>query len=84
MRERITQQDVDTYKFQVLEQSVLVSPDVAARILSVSERTVHTLVREGELHGYSRNKGSRGLRILAKELRDYVDSIRIEPEEWSV
>ena len=51
-------------------------------ILSCSEKTVHRLVREGEVHAYGRNKGSRGLRILASELRDYVDSIKIDKDKW--
>lgn len=82
MNERITQTDVRNYKREVLEQSVLVSPNVAAEILSCSERTVHTLVRDGDLYGYARNKGTRGLRILARDLREYVNSIRIDKERW--
>jgi len=80
--ERITKQDVINFKQQILEQSVLVAPSEAAQILSCSERTVHRLVREGEVHGYGRNKGSRGLRLLASELREYVKSIKIEKDVW--
>ncbi len=82
MKERITMTDVQNYKMDILNESVLVSPNVAAEILSCSERTVHTLVRDGDLHGYARNKGTRGLRILARELRDYFDSIKIDKTRW--
>lgn len=79
---RISATDVDRYKQQLLDQTVLVAPAEAARILAVSERTLHTLVREGELHGYARQKGSRGLRLLASELKSYVESIKISPDTW--
>ena len=80
--ERITMRDVREYKREVLDQTVLVTPAVAAEILSVSERTVRRLVRDGEITGYARQRGSRGLRILARELKEYVDSIRVERESW--
>ena len=82
MNERITRSDVATYKREILEQTVLVAPSEAAMILSCSERTVHRLVREGEVHGYGRNIGGRGLRLLASELREYVRSIKIDRELW--
>jgi excisionase family DNA binding protein len=82
MNERITRSDITTYKREILEQTVLVAPSEAAMILSCSERTVHRLVREGEVHGYGRNVGGRGLRLLASELREYVRSIRIDREVW--
>ena len=78
MNERITRSDITTYKREILEQTVLVAPREAAKMLSCSERTVHRLVREGAVHGYGRNVGSKGLRLLASELREYVRSIRIE------
>ena len=82
MNERITRSDVTTYKREILEQTVLVAPSEAALILSCSERTVHRLVREGEVHGYGRNIGGRGLRLLASELREYVRSIKVDPDVW--
>lgn len=82
MNERITRSDVTSYKREILEQTVLVAPSEAAMILSCSERTVHRLVREGEVHGYGRNIGGRGLRLLASELREYVRSIRVDPDVW--
>ena len=82
MTERITRSDVVAYKREILEQTVLVAPREAAQMLSCSERTVYRLVREGEIHAYCRTRGSRGLRILASELREYVASIKIDKEMW--
>jgi excisionase family DNA binding protein len=82
MNERITRHDVLAYKQAFLDQTVLVAPAEAAQILACSERTVHRMVREGEVHAYGRAKGSRGLRLLASELRDYVSSIKIDKEVW--
>lgn len=82
MTERITRSDVVAYKREILEQTVLVAPREAAQMLSCSERTVYRLVREGEIHAYCRTRGSRGLRILASELREYVASIKIDKERW--
>lgn len=80
--ERITRQEVLDYKRQILEQSVLVAAPEAATILCCSERTVMRLVKEGEVHGYGRNPGSKGLRLLASELRDYVRAMKIEKDFW--
>jgi hypothetical protein len=82
IQERITKNDVEIYKREVLERSMLVAPPEAARILACSERTVYDLVRGGYLHGFNRNKGTRGLRILARELQDYVQSIKIDKDKW--
>ena len=82
MTERITRSDVVAYKREILEQTVLVAPREAAQMLSCSERTVYRLVREGEVHGYGRNVGGRGLRLLASELREYVRSIKVDPDVW--
>lgn len=80
--ERITQLDILSYKREILEKTVLVAPREAAAMLSCSERTVHNLVREGEIHAYSKRKGAKGLRFLASELREYVDSIKIDKDRW--
>jgi len=82
VQERITRGDVENYKRSVLESSLLVAPPEAARILACSERKVYDLVRGGRLHGYSQIRGTRGLRILASELQDYVQSIRIAADDW--
>ena len=81
-QERISRQDVLAYKREILEQTVLVAPAEAALILACSERTIHRLVRDGEVHAYGRSKGSRGLRLLASELRSYVASIKIASDAW--
>ena len=78
--ERITEQDVAVYKREILEQTVLVAPSEAARILSCAERTVRRLVQEGRIHAY--NLPGRPLRLLASELRDYVRSLKIDREKW--
>jgi len=82
MVEKITHRDVAEYKREVLENSVLVAPPVVADILSCSERTVHRLVQDGDLHAYNRNVSGRGLRILARELQEYVQSIKIDKDFW--
>lgn len=82
INERITGRDVDDYKREILEQTVLVEPKVAAKMLSCSERTVFNLASEGEFHGYNRNRGGKGMRFLASELRDYVNSIKIDKDWW--
>ena len=81
-KERITKHDVDTYKREILEESVLVTPKAAAAMLSCSQRTIHRLVQEGELAGYTRTPRAKGLRLLAAELREYVKSIKVDIDEW--
>lgn len=82
MNERITRHDVLAYKQEFLDHTVLVAPAEAAQILACSERTVHRMVREGVVHAYGRTQGSRGLRLLASELREYVRSIKIDKDVW--
>lgn len=81
-KQRITRLEVEMYKREVLEQSLLVSPKEGAKILSVSERTIYNMVRSGTLHGYSKNRDAKGLRLLAAELVEYVKSIKVDPDEW--
>ena len=80
--ERITRNDVEVYKREILSTTLLVAPREAAKILSCSERTVRDLVRCGHIHGYNRTRGTAGLRILARELQDYVQSIKIDKDAW--
>ena len=80
-REQITDRDVAEYKRELLENTVLVATKTAAEILACSERTVHRMISDGDLHRYSRVPGSRGVRVLARELREYVDSIKVD-HEW--
>lgn len=80
---RITVEEIEIYKREVLEQSVLVTIPAAAQVLSVHPRTVKRLINDGEIHAYNRRGGgSLGTRLLASELREYVRSIRIHPDTW--
>ena len=84
IKERITRKDIDSFKREVLECSVLVTIDDAARILSCSTRTVRNLVSEGALIAHNRHgcsRPNRGTRILAAELKEYVKSIRVDMNE---
>lgn len=81
-KERITRLEVEMYKREILESSVLVSPREACKILSCSESKLYGLVKTGRLHGYAQNRGTKGLRILAAELREYVQSIKIDSDIW--
>lgn len=80
--ERITRRDIEAYKREVLEQSVLLTPLDAATMLSCSTRKVYQLVQDGQLSGYNQNHRSKGLRLLASELKEYVRSIRIDKDKW--
>jgi len=82
MVERITRNEIDSYKREIMEQSVLLTPKDAAAMLSCSPRTVLSLVHDGKIRGYSRNGHSRTLRVLASELKDYVRSIQVDQEHW--
>jgi hypothetical protein len=82
LNQRITHSELEAFKRDVLEKSVLVAPAEAARILSCSERKVYDLVRGGDLHGYNKKRGTAGLRLLARELQDYVQSIKIDKNAW--
>jgi predicted ArsR family transcriptional regulator len=75
-RERITRQEIEMYKREVLEQSVLVTLDDAAAILAVSPRTVRRRVEEGLLATYSDTSDRENTRFLASELREYVRRMR--------
>lgn len=81
-RERITRLEIEGYKREILERSVLFSPQDVGKVLACSERKVYELVRSGRLTGYSENRRTKGLRILAAELRDYVESLKIAADEW--
>ena len=86
IKERITRQDIEVYKREVLEQTVVVTIQDAAKILSCSTSTVRSLVREGYIGQYTRHEHGRpcaGTRILASELREYVRSIRVGVGKWN-
>jgi excisionase family DNA binding protein len=75
---RITRQEIDAYKREVLETSVLVRLDEAAAILAVSTDTVRRRVEEGRLTPYNDNHTRKGIRFLASELQNYVREMRQE------
>ena len=75
---RITRQEIDSYKREVLEASVLVRLDEAAAIMAVSRSTVVRRVEEGRLTPYNDNGNRKGLRFLASELQRYVKEMRQE------
>ena len=74
--ERITRAEVDQYKREILEQSVLIDINAAAQILSVSTRTIRRRVEEGMIATYSDTKDRENTRFLASELRNYVKRMR--------
>jgi len=76
--EKITRAEINAYKREILETSVLVRVDEAAAILAVSRQTVMRRVEEGKLTPYNDNVTSKGVRFLASELRQYVKQMRID------
>lgn len=79
----ITRNDIDRHKRELLDSSMLVKVKEAATILACSPRTVHTLIQNKELTAYN-NTGARsqGTRLLAAELRNYVNSMKIKSDDW--
>ena len=73
---RITRDEIDTYKREVLESSVLVRLDEAAAIMAVSRSTIVRRVEEGRLTPYNDNGNRKGLRFLASELQRYVREMK--------
>lgn len=72
VRETITRAEIDAYKREILERSVLVNIDDAAAMLSVSTRTLRRRVDEGMIAVYSDTADRANVRFLASELREYV------------
>lgn len=82
-RERITRGDIDAYKREVLEQSVLVPAREARVVLGgCSPRKLYQIMEDGHISGYNQSPRSKGLCFLASELRDYVRSIKIDKDTW--
>jgi len=75
---KITRRDIDLYKREILEESVLIRLDEAAKIMAVSRSTVLRRVDEGKLVPYCDNSTRKGLRFLAKDLQDYVRQMRLD------
>lgn len=82
MSEETTKQ-ITHFKQELIEQTVLITQQDAAKILDCSVPHVTALIRNGCLHAYCRNKGSRGVRLLASELMEYVRSLKIDKENWN-
>lgn len=80
--ERITRGEIEMYKREVLEQSVLVTPKDAASVLACSTRTVYSLVQEGKISAHNGSRRSKGLRILAASLKEYVQSIKLHQGDF--
>ncbi|MGD9949322.1 MAG: helix-turn-helix domain-containing protein [Desulfobulbus sp.] len=78
MSNRITKLDVMQFKQELLGQVLLITPDEAAKTLDCSEHEVMNLVREGRLPSYNLNKRARDVRLMASELRDYINSIEMD------
>ena len=79
----ITRNDIEEHKRKILDQSMLVNLENAATILDCSTRTVSNRIRSGELSGYNRGPaGTKGVKLLAAELRDYVRSMRKDKDDW--
>jgi excisionase family DNA binding protein len=78
MKERITRREIDIYKQQILDKTVLVGSNEAAAILSIHPRTLKRRVDEGRIKAYNDNGTNRNLRFLASDLRDYVRGMRVD------
>lgn len=79
----ISRNDVEKHKQRILDQILLINPAEAATVLACSPRTVHNLIQANELTGYNNSgPGTKGVRLLAAELRDYVNSMKIDQDEW--
>lgn len=76
VKERITRQEIDSYKRELLEQVVLVNLQEAATILSTSPRTVLRRAEEGRLTVYNDNRDRKGVRFLAADLQRYVREMK--------
>jgi len=82
-RERITRGDIEAFKREVLEQSVLVPAREARVVLGgCSPRKLYQIMEAGHISGYNQSPRSKGLCFLASELRDYVRSIKIDRDKW--
>lgn len=76
MTREITRVEIDAYKREVLERTVLVTLEDAAVMLAVSTRTIKRRVEEGMLPIYSDTADRSNIRFLASELREYVRRMR--------
>ena len=79
-KERITRQDIENYKREILEQTVLIRLEDVATILSVSQSTVLRRVESKELVSYNDNRTNKNIRFLASDLRHYVNQMKRDRE----
>lgn len=81
-KERITRQDIEAYKREILDQIVLVPLEAAASALAISPRTMRRRVEEGLISTYSDTPDRENTRFLASELREYVRRMRQIPRDF--
>ncbi len=76
---KITPTDVAQHKERFFKECTLVPVDVAADVLAVHPSTIYRYIQEGRIHSYNGSTSrSKGVRILANELKEYVKSIKID------
>lgn len=80
-KQYITRNEVEAYKREILEATVLVRIEVAAKIMDCSTDKIGRLIKDGRLRCYNESM-NRGLRVKASELKQYVKSIQIDPQDW--
>lgn len=73
---RITRDEIEAYKREVLETTVLVRMEEAAVMLAVHPRTIRRMVEERRLEPYNDGQRRNGIRFLASELQKYVREMR--------
>lgn len=73
---RISRDEIDAYKREILESTVLVRIDEAAVMLAVHPRTIRRMVEERRLEPYNDGQRRNGIRFLASELQKYVREMR--------
>ncbi len=79
---RFSQNEIDGTRQRYLKDLFLFSVPEVARILSCSDRTVFRLIRDGKLMAAGGRPGNKGIRITGNSLKDYINSITIDPDFW--
>ncbi|HAM41694.1 MAG TPA: hypothetical protein DCP69_10250 [Candidatus Omnitrophica bacterium] len=81
-RERITRQDIELYKREILDATVMVGLRETARILGCHPRTVQRRADEGDLTPYYMGRGTKKhVRFLASELQQFVREMRQKSQD---
>jgi len=82
---KITQTDVSRSKERFFKECTLVPVEVAAEVLAVHPSTIYRYIQEGRISSYNGSRRrSKGVRILANELKEYVRSIKIDRSEMNI